>query len=75
MSLLQKIRRTNFITSIWKHALVNDIDVGDPLNNGWQLKDNRYMINWYDGQQVPENVCSHINQDFDEQPSDDIEYN
>ena len=73
--LVEKVRRANYISLIWKSSTVKDIDVGDPVENGWSLENNTYVINWFDGRQVPEDVTNCISQEFDQTEEDDITYN
>ena len=48
---LEKIKRTNFVRSIWKYAhLSTPPNVLDPEKNGWTLIDNKYYPNWFDGE-------------------------
>ena len=39
----------------------------NPITSGWVLKDNRFRIKWFDGDQTPDNVGRAI----DESPEDD----
>ena len=72
--LIQKIYRTNFVSYIWKKANVGFLNLLLPQNNGWQLKDNLYSINWYEGSQVPESVCNSIEEsELNEDDNDDMQ--
>lgn len=63
------------MASVWKRATLPDTVVLDPEEYGWKLQDGHYVINWYDGQQVPddiyENLENLVNHD-DEEDEDDI---
>jgi hypothetical protein len=61
--LLQKIKRTNYVSSCWKHAHMQDpfsaFGTG-PLDNGWMLKDGKYRILWFEGKQLPAGMAYNI---------------
>ena len=63
--LLQKIKRSNFVTSIWKNALSPKPMQYRPIENGWFLENESYAIKWYEGQPVPADLCSHIDHNVD----------
>ena len=55
----------------WKCAhshLSNPVHGLDPLESGFVIRDEKYSINCFDGLQIPENVCKHIQ---DDTPEDD----
>lgn len=54
--LLQKIRRSNQISAIWKNATKTKANFNDPVNNGWVLKDNKFEILWFEGPQTPKEL-------------------
>ena len=72
--LLQKICRTNYVSYIWKHAVIGISDIPSAENFGWLLENGSYTMKWYDGRQVPENVCIAINAHDLEEEEDDPEY-
>ncbi|KAG7174891.1 hypothetical protein Hamer_G029485 [Homarus americanus] len=45
---------------MWKNAITPESYKWAPEENGWLLENGRYVINWFEGQQVPEDVCLHI---------------
>ncbi len=55
-----------------KRATVSDICTWKPENHGWNLQGGRYEIKWFEGREVPENVCSHID-DNTVDPTDENE--
>ena len=75
-SLVEKIKRSHFVASVWKRATLPDTVVLDPEEYGWKLQDGHYVINWYDGQQVPDDIYEKlenlVNHDDDEKVEDDI---
>ena len=58
--LLQKIKRSNFVASVYKGAIRAIPTLQKPEDNGWNLQNGSYILHWFDGKQVPDNVCSHI---------------
>ena len=61
--LLQKIKRSNFVASVYKGAIRAIPTLQKPEDNGWNLQNGSYILHWFDGKQVPDNVCSHIDDD------------
>ena len=59
-SMVNKVKRTNFIAYMWKNASVSNPSDLDPKDHGWLLKDNQYIINWYDGEQLPQSIANII---------------
>ena len=58
--LLQKIKRSNLVTAMWKNAITSDSYTWCPEENGWVLAESRYAIKWFVGLQVPRDVCNNI---------------
>ena len=57
--LLQKIKRANFVTKLWKSSdqLVSVKAVLQVIMvNGWVFEADGYRIHWYDGDQVPRSL-------------------
>ena len=52
----QKIKRTNIVASIWKHATSPNLSVLDPTQNGCVEDEGMYQIRWYEGDTVPHRV-------------------
>lgn len=70
--LVQKIKRSNYAASLCKGAILANPCTWDPEENGWKLANGKYMIKWFEGSEVPDNLCSHIDDDtLDPQDSDD----
>ena len=74
--LLQKIKRSNLVTAMWKNAITSDSYTWCPEENGWVLAESRYAIKWFDGLQVPRDVCNNIDagEDVEEEETEDYEY-
>jgi len=76
--LLEKIKRTNLVTSVWKNALSPDPMLYDPIGNGWFLENGYCAIKWYEGRPVPTDLCNHIDQctdmSGDDEEDDDLYY-
>ena len=49
--LEMKIQRCNFVSGIWNQATQREI--GDPETAGWKLHNEMYVINWFEGDQLP----------------------
>ena len=61
--LVNKILRTNYVTSVWKNASLPNPCVVKPEGHGWVLIDGRYHIKWFDGEQVPQSICQVLGRD------------
>ena len=59
---MEKIKRANLVTSLWKNAARSDPAICTPEENGWVTDHdaNVFRIKWFDGPLVPENVGAHI---------------
>ena len=51
--LVEKIKRTNFITAKWRSATKASMPSFDPVNCGWSLDNGKYVITWYLGPETP----------------------
>lgn len=56
--LMNKIKRANLVTTIWKNAALANPSTLNPESNGWFVDDGYYAIRWYDGNQVPQSVSA-----------------
>lgn len=56
--LRNKIKRTNHITRLIKNADKHFVEEQNPCDNGWIKNENRYDIDFYDGDQCPESIAS-----------------
>ena len=55
--LLEKIKRTNFVMSIWKYAhLSSPPNTFEPENNGWTLIGSNYYPKWFVGDMSPPDI-------------------
>ncbi|KAL4720343.1 hypothetical protein ACJJTC_010035 [Scirpophaga incertulas] len=55
--LHQQLLRTAYITNIWRNChLKEPLKILTPENNGWNLIDNRYEFNWFEGNTVPSSI-------------------
>lgn len=61
--LLQKSLWTNYIVAWWKNAckqdLLSEFNAG-PTECGWELKDGKYRILWYVGDQLPADIVNKL---------------
>ena len=57
-----KIKFTNLVASIWKHANVQKPMFLDPEGNGWKIESGRYMVQWFEGDQIPKNISTRIDE-------------
>ena len=52
----EKIKRTNYICSIWNNATMAHPPVFDAEKCGWKLEDGRYRIKWFEGDMSPASI-------------------
>lgn len=73
--LLQKVKRLQYISTIWSNATMAIPSKHNPLDFGWQLDDNRLVPLWFEGEQTPnsitEIICNEIESDEDGVESND----
>ena len=72
-SLVNKVRRANYIAYLWKNASTRNPSDLDPEEHGWLLKDDQYVINWYEGEQLPQSIANIISKEDTGAPSDDMD--
>lgn len=61
--LTNKVRRANFVAAMWKKAATRCPIIYSPVRNGWCLKDGKYQLIWYDGDQVPRSLSVVLDSD------------
>ena len=54
--LINKIKRVNFVAAIWKNAVLRRQPDWKPEDHGWKKLGNSVIINWFEGDQVPQSV-------------------
>ena len=72
--LLNKIRRANFVSYLWKRARLHVSSLLKAEAHGWQVKDSFYTINWYDGQQLPQYLADILDDDSHDEEESNEEY-
>ena len=70
-TLLEKIRRSNYVAYMWKRANLSDPRLPDPEESGWVKKDSKYQLNWYTGNQLPSNLQANLEENGLQQENDD----
>lgn len=62
--LLQQVKRTSYISSIWCNAHMRSPTDKKPEDNGWTLIDGKYHYYWFDGPHSPSlgELSSNVNQ-------------
>lgn len=58
--MTNKIKRTNYLVRLIKNADKNFNEEGDPGVNGWTLNGSKFEINFFDGEQFPENIGAYV---------------
>lgn len=54
--LHQHLRRTAYITNIWRNAHLQSPTNLSPVDYGWVENDGRYEFKWFEGDQLPTTV-------------------
>ena len=57
-TLMQKIKRTNYVCNIWLNATLPDPPECSPIELGWKLEDGKYVLHWFDGNHLPATILS-----------------
>jgi hypothetical protein len=70
---LQKVKQANLVASMWKNATTPEACIWAPEDNGWVLENDGFVMNWFDGRQVPEDVCCYIDDSTDAELADENE--
>ena len=68
--LINKIKRVNYVATIWKNAALPEPCVVQPEGNGWVRENGLYQIKWFDGDMVPQSICQVLNKDTSPDYSD-----
>ena len=61
--LANKIQRINYVAHLWKRARLPVGCILKAEDHGWKLNGSSYSMNWYDGEQPPQNVADIIAED------------
>ncbi len=70
-NIFEKAKQANVVAAVYKRFVTKELIIWNPENHGWKLVNSQYVINWYEGRQVPEDVCAHIDeviQDDEQEP-------
>ena len=59
--LLKKLHRPNYVTAMWKNAILAQPCTQWVEDHGWSLINGTYNINWFDGDQLPKSVIFILN--------------
>ena len=54
--LKEKIKRTSYVSRIWKSSTIVDTENNDALHYGWNLDGEGFQISWFDGTSAPKIV-------------------
>jgi hypothetical protein len=54
--LKEKIKRANYVAAVWKRAKYQNPVIESPNGHGWKLSDNCFIVNWFEGDQLPESI-------------------
>ena len=52
-SLEYKLRRVDYASHFYRNAQKSSIDLWDPTNHGWDIKEGRVSPVWFDGDHIP----------------------
>ena len=70
--LAEKVKRTNYVTMIWKNAdKANPYPEISPTQSGWILDDGQYRILWFEGDQMPKDVAQNVSELIDNNNNDE----
>ena len=75
-ALSEKIKRTNYVTSIWKRGNQRVAAIYDPEESGWNEVDGKYRMTWFSGSQMPQTIecaLAEANVEDEEDESDDYD--
>ena len=74
--LMQKIKRTNYITNFWKNAHHSDPVRFCPEGNGWRAKNQEKLeCVWFQGEETPEKIYVDNDEVLNDLSSDDFDEN
>ena len=83
-ALYEKVRRTNFVATLWKGASIPEPCSLSPMENGWVLVDGSYKMTWFEGDTVPQDVwrildadtevLEEVETDFNDSVTDELLY-
>ena len=76
--LLEKVKRSNYVANLWKHAAMPRPTDIEPAGHGWKLVQNNTLeIVWFEGSQNPMDIrfSSSDVEDDDNSADEDLVYN
>ena len=69
--LANKIKQTNYVAYMWKNADQPDPIMCDAEESGWVTRDGIYAINWFEGDQIPQEIENEAIMDSSHSDDDD----
>lgn len=64
--LLEKMKRTSYVTSLWQSCVLADAPLDDPLSFGWLMHGERYQLKWFEGDVAPK-IVDVVKDELDEE--------
>ena len=73
--LIEQIKCANFVSVVWKNASKAQPEQFSPQNSGWQSNTGSYEVSWFDSDQIPQDICQHIDDNIEaEDDEGDLQY-
>ena len=72
--LINKALRCDYVAYIWRNAHLANPYVSPPECHGLKLEGNKYLVNWFDCEQVPRNVISVLETNPLQQDEEDVDF-
>ena len=72
--VLEKLKRTNYVCSIWLNAFEAYPPDFNPENCGWVMKEGAYRILWFEGDVSPTSVDGICHDDEDDETTGNDDY-
>ena len=62
---MEEIKHANFVAVVWIHASKAQPEQFSPQNSGWHIKAGSYEVSWFDVDQIPQDICQHIDNNME----------
>ena len=72
--LRNKIRRNNYVATLWKKARVHQPCALKAEDHGWKLNESAYRINCFEGEQLSQNIVDILDEETPDSEDDSSIY-
>jgi len=73
--LVEKVRRSNYISYLWKKATDQYLPDLNPMDHGWEMKEGHLALQSFNGAQIPDDILQALDTEtFTQDVKEDDDY-